>query len=68
MPESDARAWAMRIFPLGSEPSDDLSATTTAEERLRMVWTLTARMWELTGQPLPAYRRAEMPVKVVHRG
>jgi len=31
----------IRIFPLGGEPSDDLSATTTAEERLGMVTVLS---------------------------
>jgi len=37
--ESRARrgSWPVRKFRLGSEPSDDLSDSTTAEERLEMI-------------------------------
>ena len=58
-------AWPAAVYRLGEEPGDDLSAVTTAEQRVAMVWELTARMWALTGRPLPSYARAEMPVKVV---
>jgi hypothetical protein len=54
--------WPVRVFALGSEPGDDLSATTTPEERLSMVHTLTLEAWSLTGQPWPSYSRAETPV------
>ena len=70
-PESRAAArqnWQARVYRLGEEPpGDDLSAVTTAEQRLEMVWELTAWMWELSGQPLPSYSRAEMPIRVVRR-
>ena len=33
--------WPNRRFDLGSEPTDDLTAVTTAAERLAMVWPLT---------------------------
>lgn len=59
------RAWPAHVYRLGEEPGDDLSAVTTAEQRVAMVWELTARMWALTGRPLPSYARAEMPVTVV---
>ena len=55
----------VRIFSLGAEPSDDLSATTTVEERLAMVLELSARMWQLTGKQLPQYTRATMPGQVI---
>lgn len=55
---------SVRIFRLGEEPTEDLSATTTAEERLEMVFELSRRMWELTGRPLPNYERGNMPVRV----
>jgi len=70
-PEARAAArrnWQAHVFRLGEEPpGDDLSAVTTAEQRLEMVWELTAWMWELSGQPLPSYSRADMPVRVIRR-
>jgi len=30
-----------------------------------MVWELSARMWELSGKPVPQYDRAHIPVKVI---
>ena len=62
------RAAPVRVFRLGEEPSgDDLSATTTAEQRLEMVTELSRRMWELTGRIAPSYPRAEIPVRVLRR-
>lgn len=59
------RAWPIRRYDLGSEPSDDLSASTTVEERLNMMWQLTLDAWASTGTPLPTYRRADAPGRVV---
>lgn len=56
------RHWPVRLYRLGDEPGDDLSATTTAVERLTMVTALTAETWALAGHPLPAYTRAETPM------
>ena len=61
------RNWPVRVYRLGEEPGDDLSATTTPEQRLAMVWELTARMWEITGRPWPSYTRAAMPIRVHRR-
>lgn len=47
---------------------DDLSDSTTVEERLLMVDALSKRMWELTGRPVPTYLRAKIPTKVVRLG
>lgn len=58
-------AWTARVYRLGEEPTEDLSAVTTAEQRLNLVWELTARMWGLTGRPLPTYARGEMPIVVI---
>lgn len=55
----------MAGYRLGEEPGDDLSATTTAEERLAMVWTLTLEAWRLAGRELPNYERSAMPVRVI---
>jgi hypothetical protein len=61
------RNWVVRVGRLSDEPGDDLSNITTPEQRIAMVWELTARMWELTGRPRPNYTRATMPVRVVRR-
>ena len=57
-----------RVLRLTDRQVDDLSASTTAEERIAMVAVLSERMWEITGLPLPAYSRSTMPVRVVRRG
>ena len=62
------QGWPVRIFRLGEEPGDDLSAETTAEQRLAMVWELSARMWELAGSPRPRYARRDMPIRLTRRG
>ncbi len=41
-----------RVFPLGEEPPDDLSAETTALERLAMVEELTRQSWSLAHAPV----------------
>jgi len=61
------RGWPVRILPLGEEPPDDLSPSTTPEQRIALVWELSARMRELTGPPLPSYTRATIPVRVIRQ-
>lgn len=61
-----ARAtWPVRQWRLGEEPAEDLTASTTAAERLAMVEALSAEAWSLSGRPLPDYRRENAPVRVV---
>lgn len=60
---AEARAtWQVRKVRLGEEPSEDLSATTTAAERLAMMWRLAQDAWAMAGRPIPDYRREEMPI------
>lgn len=59
------RSWPIAVYRLGEEPGDDLSATTTAEERLAMVWELTQEAWRLAGREMPAYERSEAPIRIV---
>ena len=67
--DSSARgAWPIRVYRLGFEPGDDISATTTAAERLAMVWPLTLEAWALAGKALPGYSRGETPIRVVASG
>jgi hypothetical protein len=59
------RTWPVRVYRLGEEPGDDLSGITTPSERVEMVWDLSARAWELTGQPIPVYTRGQIPVRII---
>lgn len=52
-------------YKLGEEPGEDLSATTTAAERIAMVWQLTLDAWALTGRPWPDCPRTAAPGRVV---
>jgi hypothetical protein len=58
------RSWPVRLVALGSEPRNQLDRSTTAEERLAMVWTLTLEAWALSGRSIPAYPRAASPVRL----
>lgn len=58
------RAWPVRLVALGSEPPNRLDRSTTPEERLAMVWTMTVEAWQLSGRPMPAYPRAATPVRL----
>lgn len=55
----------IRRHALGQEPSEDISATTTAEERLSMMWPLAVRAWSLTGRPFPSYTRENIPSRII---
>lgn len=61
-------SWPIRVYRLGGEPGDDLTATTTAAERLAMVWPLTLEAWAMAGKALPTYSRGETPIRVVPSG
>lgn len=60
-------SWPIRKHRLGEEPSDDLRNSTTAEERLDMMWQLTVDAWSLSGKPIPVYNRNEAPVRKLRR-
>ena len=60
-------SWPIRVYRLGEEPDDDLSGTTTAAERLEMMWPLAVDAWASSGQPIPDYPRKEAPVRVIRR-
>jgi len=65
---AERRNWPIRKYRLGEEPSEDLRESTTAEERLQMMWQLAVDAWSLTGRPIPDYRRSEAPVRKLRRG
>lgn len=61
MAHSPRADWPIRVVS-PSEDSPDLSASTTPEQRLAMVWELTKEAWAWARLPLPAYDRASIPV------
>ena len=61
-------AWPVRVFRLGAEPGEDLSAVSTPEQRLAMVDELTRDAFALAGRPRADYARAESPVVVRRLG
>ena len=58
----------MASFRLGDEPSDDLSESTTAAQRIAMMWHLAESAWRLAGRPLPTYERREIPARLFPPG
>ena len=66
IPPPPSRAhWPVRVFRPGEEPGDDLSASTTPEARIALVWELSRRMWQLTGRPWPDTPRRNLPVHII---
>jgi hypothetical protein len=61
------KSWPVRVYRLGDEPSEDLSAVTTAAQRLEMMWPLALDAWSLSGRAMPDYPRERTPVRVVWR-
>ncbi len=59
----ERRNWPVSRFRLGAEPAPSLAASTTAEERLAMMWPLARDAWAVAGLPLPAYTRRDTPVR-----
>jgi hypothetical protein len=59
---------AARVFRLGEEPRDDLSATMTSAERVELLRELSERAWRLSGRSVPEYSRARIPIKVTRLG
>lgn len=59
---ADRGSWPVRVYRLGTQPSEDLSATSTAEERLAMMEPLAREAFALSGRPEPTYARADSPV------
>lgn len=55
----------VRVFRLGEEPADDLSESTTAEERFELVARLTERMLEFSPSTPHSNPRRGTPVRVI---
>ena len=59
------RSWPLQSYPLGAEPSENLSGTTSATERIAMMWPLALEAWNLAGLPIPAGPIADLPSRIV---
>jgi hypothetical protein len=64
-PPDSRKALPVRFISLHDRPADNLAATTTAEERVAMIWQLTLDAWALAGRPIAEYRRDQAPVRIV---
>lgn len=53
-----------RVVPLRSDEASDARVGGTAAERLALLAELSRRMWALTQNPLPAYTRSTIPVRL----
>jgi hypothetical protein len=60
--------WPVAKFSLGDEPSDDLSESTTASERIAMMWPLAESAWKVAGRSLPTYDRRSIPARLFPPG
>ncbi len=59
------RSWPIEVRELADADRSDLFRTTTAEERLAMMWPLALEAWRLAGRPIPDYDRSEIPARVI---
>lgn len=57
--------WPIRRVALAEEELTDPRDTSTVDERIALVWTLTRQQWAFAGLEMPTYSRAEMPGKLV---
>lgn len=64
--EAKRASWPVRRIAPGEE-SDDLSAQTTASERIAMMWPLALEAWRVAGLPIPDYDRKDAPIRVIRR-
>jgi hypothetical protein len=60
-----ARAGRMTLRKDGQRPAEGDPVRLTPEECLALVHELTLSAWALSGEPLPQYTRATMPIRIV---
>ncbi len=54
----------VRVVSLHSDEAGDGRVDATAAQRLAIVADLSRRMWALTKQPVPAYTRETIPLRL----
>ena len=55
----------VRVVPLRSREAGEARVGGTVAERIALVAELSKMLWTRTGNPLPSYTRATMPVAIV---
>ena len=60
--------WPIQRYRLGEEPSDDLSAVTTVEERIAMMWPLAVDAFSHNGGLSERTPRHTWPVRIRRLG
>ena len=63
--EARRRSWTVQKVALSDRQSENLASTTTASERLGMMWRLALDAWTSSGKPIPDYPRSEAPGRVI---
>ncbi len=58
-------AWPIRRVAIEDEELTDPRDTSTVDERIALVATLTRQQWAFAGLEVPTYTRAEMPGRLV---
>jgi hypothetical protein len=61
------RPWPVVVHPVRDHGAHEAVDSLSPEQLFELVRVLSARMWELTGRPFPAYARSEMPIRVQRR-
>ena len=61
------KGWSVRVYRLGEEPPESLLDSTTAEERIAMMWPLAEEAWGLAGRLEAAPARSDLPVRCFRR-
>jgi hypothetical protein len=61
-------AWPIRSFPIEDQPPDDISAQTTPQQRLAMMWSLAVEAWRVSGRAIPNYDRAQIAARLFGPG
>lgn len=58
-------SWQISIRSLRAGADEDLSGSTTAEERIAMMWPLAIAAWSLSGAPIDGYSRSQAPGRLL---
>ncbi len=59
------QSWPGNVVELGHETDAAIMLDGTSADRIRALWRVTADAWASSGRPIPDYRRANMPGKII---
>jgi hypothetical protein len=60
------KSWPIVRRSLHDADDENLSDSTTVEERLAMMWPLAVTSWTLAGG-IPDYPRSQTPIRILYR-